>query len=260
MKRTHPMSYNFLSHMRQKVVRAETGTESNHAAFSLVELLVVISVNGILAALLLPTLARSKASARRVVCVNNLRQLGLAAQMYWDDNGGNAFRYRGVSTNGGDVFWFGWLARGSEGTRAFDATQGALYLYLQGRGIEICPSLKYDSPQFKRKATGAAYGYGYNLFLSAPPDQPPVNVSRIVRSSNLTVFADAAQVSTFQPPASPDHPLLEEFYYVNANEPTAHFRHERTANVMFRDGHVGREKPVVGSIDQRLPKECVGRL
>src|SRR5262245_43836869 len=85
---------------------------------TLVELVVVLAVIGILAAMLLPALARGKASARRVVCVNNLRQLGLAAQMYWDDNGGNAFRYRGVSTNGGDVFWFGWLARGSDGTRA----------------------------------------------------------------------------------------------------------------------------------------------
>ena len=229
-------------------------------SFSLVELLVVVSVIGILAALLLPTLARSKASAHRVVCVNNLRQLGLAAQMYWDDNGGNAFRYRGASTNGGDNYWFGWLARGSEGARTFDAAQGALYPYLQGRGVAICPSLAYDSPQFKGKATGAAYGYGYNLFLSAQPDHPPVNVSRIARSSDLAVFADAAQVNTFQPPASPDHPMLEEFYYVNTTEPTVHFRHERTANVVFRDGHVGRENPVSGSIDQRLPKERVGRL
>ena len=110
MKRTHPTSYNFLSHMRQKLVRAETGTESSQAAFSLVELLVVVAVIGILAALLLPTLARGKASAHRVVCVNNLRQLGLATQMYWDDNGGNAFRYRGVSTNGGDAQERSWLS------------------------------------------------------------------------------------------------------------------------------------------------------
>jgi len=193
------------------------------------------------------------------VCMNNLRQLGLAVQMYWDDNGGNAFRYRGVSTNGGDLYWFGWLARGSEGTRAFDGTQGALSPYLQGRRVEICPALKYDSPQFKSKAAGAAYGYGYNLSLSAPPEQPPVNAYRLP-SNDIAIFADAAQVNTFQPPASPGRPMLEEFYYIATNEPTAHFRHERTANVAFRDGHVGGEKPVAGSLDPRLPKEYVGRL
>jgi len=48
----------------------------------------------VLAALLLPALSKSTASARRIKCVSNLRQLGLAAELYWDDNGGHAFRYR----------------------------------------------------------------------------------------------------------------------------------------------------------------------
>jgi prepilin-type N-terminal cleavage/methylation domain-containing protein len=51
-------------------------------AFTLIELLVAIPIIAILAAMLLPTLARSKESARAVVCVNNLKQLGLAWQMY----------------------------------------------------------------------------------------------------------------------------------------------------------------------------------
>src|SRR5438128_6609678 len=63
--------------------------------FSLVELLVVITVIAALAALLLPTFARSKASAYRLKCLSNLRQLGLAAHMYWDDNNNDFFRYGG---------------------------------------------------------------------------------------------------------------------------------------------------------------------
>ncbi|PYI87462.1 MAG: hypothetical protein DME26_06085 [Verrucomicrobia bacterium] len=88
-------------------------------AFTLLELLVVCVIIAVLAALLLPALIKSRSSAQRIKCVNNLRQLGLSAQMYWDDNGGHSFRYRGVATNGGDLYWFGWLARGSEGARAF---------------------------------------------------------------------------------------------------------------------------------------------
>src|ERR1051325_9044508 len=61
---------------------------SRARAFTLVELLVVIALIGILAALLLPTVNRSKASAMKTVCLNNLKQINLGLRMYADDNNG----------------------------------------------------------------------------------------------------------------------------------------------------------------------------
>ena len=57
--------------------------------FTLIELLVVIAIIAILAAMLLPVLSRAKESGRRISCLNQLKQLSLAAQMFVDENGGN---------------------------------------------------------------------------------------------------------------------------------------------------------------------------
>jgi prepilin-type N-terminal cleavage/methylation domain-containing protein/prepilin-type processing-associated H-X9-DG protein len=231
-----------------------------HGAFTLIELLAAIAIIGLVASLLLPGLVRSKDSAQRIRCLSNLRQLGLATHLYWDDNGGSCFRYGGSSTNGGQLYWFGWFGPGAEGQRAFDPTQSALYPYLRGRGVELCPAFNYFLPQVKLKASGATYGYGYNLFLSAAQPDPAVNVSRLKQPSITALLADAAQVNTWQAPASKTNPMLEEWYYIDnsTNQPNGHFRHHQRANVEFCDGHVAPEKPVPGSLDARMPNQFVG--
>jgi len=231
-------------------------------AFTLTELMVVTAVISLLLALTLPAVNRAVDAARRTACASNLRQVQRAFTMYLDDHDGRWFPYYQDVPEG--RLWFWGLEPGgpkphSEGMRPLDRSRARLAPYLGEGTVETCPSFPYDSPGFKRKFATRSYGYGVNAYMiqglpwAARADVRAVQAIR--DPSDLITWADAVQINAWQAPASPENPMLEEWYYLDGlGTPTFHFRHGLLLNAAFLDGSVRALPP------DRLDPRCDGQV
>lgn len=114
-------------------------------AFTLIELLVVIAIISILAAILFPVFSRVREKARQISCASNMRQLGLAAQEYTQDNDeilpsnydGDVGTTPPAVPSGG---WIGYTAKASDASKkVFYPELGSLYPYVKSAAVYVCP-------------------------------------------------------------------------------------------------------------------------
>ena len=218
------------------------------AAFTLVELLLVVAIIAMLAAILAPCLAAAKRATRKAVCAANLHHLQLAFRMYLEDNEGKFFPYQVKTPEG--ALWYWGLERpgggGVEGRRVLDKSRARLGRYLPHTGgMETCPSLPYGRGDFKQKFDTPSYGYGINRCMLDGANRG-VDFDGITQPASTVAWADCIQINTWQAPASPTRPMLEEWYYLDnrtATGATFHFRHNLQCGAAFADGSVRSLSP-----------------
>jgi prepilin-type processing-associated H-X9-DG protein/prepilin-type N-terminal cleavage/methylation domain-containing protein len=225
------------------------------SAFTLTELLVVIVIIAILAALLLSAIPQAKARARSIQCVNNLHQLGLGLQVFLANNHGYPSVFQ--NTNDEDPGWWEMqLEHGGLGITDDDKD-------FRRKGIWVCPTVPWNYVDYP---SNHLFSYGYNV-LGVLPDNPTNTLglagrkiprshgtfsslaeSEVVAPSDMMAIGDSFNGSGF----------FERLNLVEMKKDgNVITRHQGRANVVFCDGHV--ESPTLQFLFADTSDEALSR-
>jgi prepilin-type N-terminal cleavage/methylation domain-containing protein/prepilin-type processing-associated H-X9-DG protein len=224
-----------------------------NAGFTLIELLVVVAIIAVLVAILLPALGKAREQARVVTCGSNLKQVGLALNMYAD-------AYNQYTPPPGymtapwepELVWFSWAPNNLFGLGIYVSQK-----YLPDAKVLYCPAQKeeYSFGYYKNWPDPGVVNYGSSRACWVSYDQIPYtrNPGGRVRTLGLNEYQD--------PPGdivrTPSGPQLPYIYDLVAQVPGPAYIHKGRWNVLFVDGHVGIYKEsaqgyVTNLVNQRL--------
>ncbi len=233
--------------------------------FSLIELLVVIAIIAILSAILFPVFVRAKEAAKKIACLSNMKQLGMATMMYTDDHDG----FLPMGSN-----------RTVPRTDPLHLWTGQIFPYVANRQLVSCPSQpgKYGETWDERAEMTIGYSdaTSYDPISGCDENDPnrsgcegfttPASLRKMDRVSEIALFADTpgGPVTSkyrgyiFSPYNGPDDPvdprmgvplcsdrdLVRELNNLPPSQlKPVYARHQKRgddsgfANVMFADGH-----------------------
>ena len=237
-----------------KIMKTDKTKAIPQAGFTLIELLVVIAIIAILAAMLLPALAKSKQKAQSIKCLSNMKQLVTAWIMYIGDNNDQLVPNWVLDDAASPPeSWVGGnMQVAAEATNVTLIQNSRIYPYSPSPGIYQCPAVTLPTPAgvvpLRTVSLNARMG---GATASATSTAGPVNTTTVSGAYPVINKASAIQ----KPSPSSALTFIDEsifslddgIYFLrvqtgqttwNANAPTA--RHGSAAAMSFADGHSER--------------------
>jgi prepilin-type N-terminal cleavage/methylation domain-containing protein len=215
--------------------RASAEARCNQA-FTLVELLLVVTIVGVLAALLMPALSNAKLKGKRLACLNNLRQLGLGFHLYVADNTGRLpANYPGDDP--ARVWVPGNMRADEDATNRVLLTRGRLFPYANHASLYHCPS---DSSL--RNGVARVRSYSMNGWLGSrymERAEKPTDFRTFVLDNELAMIGPSRLWTLMD---EHEASIDDSWFLVTMDDsrPFASFpatRHERGYGLSFADGH-----------------------
>ena len=189
-----------------------------HKAFSLVEILVVLAIVGLIAALLLPVFNGVRTTARITTCQSNLRQIGVGLQLYLNDHRG---LYPSLLASPTNCTWSHNVAPYLKSEKIFTCPENPDLFFKSG-----CPA-----PEPQGEITLAFHG-GYTLDVPDSGRSPQMSERQIRMPASMILVIDGDGDYTNAGPGT--GAITAE----RLEEMAVHLRHRGGANALFADGHV----------------------
>ncbi len=228
--------------------------------FTLVELLVVVAIIVVLISVLLPVMGRARGESRRVYCLNNLRQMALAAMNYANDQRDHypvAFMNMDVSTPGKVTHRY-WDFFVTKDWSSGDVSVKPGFLW-QGKTIakvQQCPSFEGSANSPGDRYTGYNYNTSYiGGQVGFVPEMgwegvvPPARVTDVRRPDQCALFGDGEYASGANKFMRSPWPGLRDPGFFGRSAGTQGFRHLGRTNVAWCDGHADSLKDAYAETD-----------